>query len=83
MKFPKWDGSGPTSYIFGVVCFSIGMAVLAIFTLGQVKYVEDGPAWKFFSVQPDKKVGVSELGAMLIGIAAVALFGWLISQIRS
>ena len=71
----KWDGVGsPSTYLFHVFCVFVGFAVLAVFTLGQVKVdYSDGPSWNPYSWLPDGKPALSEYCVSTLGFVAMAV----------
>ena len=73
MKFPKWNGSTkPSTYIFSLVCFFLGLALVTIFSLGQIKWDDrEGPGWNPVTRMPDGKIGLSEFAIGTIGFAAM------------
>lgn len=82
MKFPKWNGTTrPSVYLFSLLCFVVGFAVMTAVSLGQLKYDErKGPGWNPISRMPDGKVGLSEfaistLGFVSLGLGFAAFFG--------
>ena len=82
MKLPKWNGvTKPSVFIFSLVCFVVGYAVVTIFSLGQIRYDDrDGPGWNPVSQMPDGKTGLSEtaiegIGFVVLAFGSVVLFG--------
>jgi hypothetical protein len=83
MNYPKYDGHSPSRYLFWLVCFLIGIVVLTVLFLGQIKYDDrEGPGWSPITTMPDGKVGISTLGAEVVGVAVLLALGWLVSQVR-
>ena len=82
-KLPKYTSGSASTYLFGLVCFCIGLAVLTALSLGQITCDErEGPGFNPFTKMPDGKLGVSEFGVSVIGFIILMSVGWLISQIR-
>jgi hypothetical protein len=80
---PKYNGGSASTYLFGLVCFYIGLAVLTAVSLGQITCDErDGPGFNPFTKMPDGRLGISEFGVSVIGFIILMAVGWLISQIR-
>ena len=76
-------GGSASTYLFGLVCFYIGLAVLTAVSLGQIICDErEGPGFNPFTKMPDGKLGISEFGVSVIGFIILMAVGWLISQIR-
>jgi hypothetical protein len=70
MKIPKYKGSRPSTYIFSLVCFFIGIAFLTATSVGQFTYDDrEGPGFNPFSRMPDGKPGISEFAIMVVGFA--------------
>jgi hypothetical protein len=80
---PKYTGGSASTYLFGLVCFYIGITILTALLLGQIRVDErEGPGFNPFSKMPDGKLGISEFGATVVGIMALMAVGWLIGQIN-
>lgn len=81
MKLPRWNGvTRPSVYLFSLVCFVVGLAVITAVSLGRLKYDDrEGPGWNPVSRMPDGSVGLSEFAIEGIGFAAlgVGLAAWL------
>jgi hypothetical protein len=75
MKLPKWNGvTRPSVYLFSLVCFVVGYAVVTASSLGQIKYDDrEGPGWNPMSRMPDGTVGLSEFAIECIGFVALAV----------
>jgi len=75
MKLPKWNGvTRPSVFLFSLLCFVVGFAVMTALSLGQLKHDErEGPGWNPISRMPDGKVGLSESAISGIGFAALAV----------
>ena len=84
MKVPRWNGvTRPSVYIFSLICFVVGFAVMTVVTLGQVKYDDrEGPGWNPVTKLPDGKVGLSEFAIECLGFAALLGLLFFIKQIR-
>ena len=84
MKFPKWNGTTkPSTHIFYLVCFCLGIAVLTVLSLGQVRYDDrESPGWNPITTLPDGKVGLSEFAIGCVGFAVLMALGLLVTQIR-
>jgi hypothetical protein len=84
MKLPKWDGiERPGTYLFGLVCFIVGIAVLTVLFLAQIRYDDrEGPGWNPISKMPDGKVGISEFAIQCVGFAVLMALVWLVTQIH-
>lgn len=74
MKYPKWGGTLPALYLFFLACFFIGIGVITVLTLGQVKYDDrDGPGWNPVSRLPDGKLGLSAFAIECVGFVVLCL----------
>ena len=83
MKIPKYKGTRPSTYLFSLVCFFIGIAFLTAISAGQFKYDDrEGPGLNPFSRMPDGKLGISEFAIMVVGFAILMATFWLITQTR-
>ncbi|MDO9413585.1 MAG: hypothetical protein Q7T81_13525 [Pseudolabrys sp.] len=73
MRLPKWNGATkPSTHIFYVACFIIGIAVLTVLTLGSVRYDDrESPV-------PEGKVGLSAF-TIACGGFVVMMFAPLLS----
>lgn len=80
----KWNGSGsPSTFIFWRVCFFIGMPVLFLIFLGQMRFDDrEGPGWNPLSKMPDGKIGISEDGAASFGFVVMMGGFLLIAALR-
>lgn len=74
MKIPKWNVARHLGvFLFQVVCFFVGYAVVLAVSLGQIKYDNrEGPGWNPVTRMPDGKIGLSETAIGGIGFVAVA-----------
>lgn len=81
----KWNGVGsPSTYIFWLVCFCIGFAVLKLLSLCLLQvYDRDGPGLNPFSKTPDGQLAISEFAVSVVGFAVLAAIAWLLSQLRA
>jgi hypothetical protein len=84
MKLPKWNGTTrPGTYLFWLVCFIVGIAVLTVLFLGQVRYDDrEGPGWNPITTLPNGKVGISEFAIGSAGFFVLMALGWLVTQIH-
>ena len=80
---PKFKGGNAGTYLFGVVCFFIGLGIVTLFSLGQIRVDDrDGPGWSPITTMPDGKLGLSEFATSTIGFGVLMAFGWLVTQIH-
>ena len=66
-----------STVLFGLVCFYVGIAVLTLVFLGQIRFDDrDGPGFNPFTRLPNGKVGISEFGAEVVGFCVLLAAGW-------
>lgn len=75
MKLPKWNGmTNPSTYIFSLVCFVVGFAVVTVLSLGRITHdYREGPGFNPVSRMPDGRVGLSEFTLDMIGFAVLTI----------
>ena len=77
---PKYNGSA-SRYLFDCLCTYLGIAVLTVLFLGQIKCdTREGPGFNPFSTMPDGKLGISEFGAFWVGCIVLFAIGWLVRE---
>ncbi|MET3839110.1 hypothetical protein [Bradyrhizobium sp. OAE829] len=70
----KYNGvsSPAAAYVCHVVCFFIGWAALALFTVNRVKVDHsEGPSWNPFSRLPDGSPAISEYAVDVLGVSVM------------
>lgn len=77
MKFPKYDGvTGPSTHVFTLVCFAVGLFVLTVLSAGKIQYDDrDGPGFNPMTRMPDGKIGISEFGLSTFGFVLLFVIG--------
>ena len=74
MKLPNDNGAQPSTYLFTVLCFCVGVAFLTAISFGRIRVDDrDGPGFNPFTRMPDGKIGVSEFGTSTIGFVVLGL----------
>jgi len=84
MKYPKWNGmTRPSTYIFFLVCFFIGLALLSALSLGKIKYDDrEGPGLNPVSKLPGGKIGLSDTAIEWVGFAVFVIVCVVIGMTR-
>jgi hypothetical protein len=74
VNLPNDNGARPSTYLFTVLCFYVGVAFLTAISFGRIRVDDrDGPGFNPFTRMPDGKIGVSEFGTSTIGFVVLGL----------